>query len=332
MAYSSITQSAQVVAQEVAGLLPGHPRLASSQSLAYITGQTPAPTRHGCPRPARRRPGHPGTGTAAPGRCSSPPGCRRSEVDLTAELPARAPTRGGSAVTHLPELTAVDEAVTEPHRAARRAATCQGLHQPLRLPGRPGHHRPGRRRLRRPGPAVVRADVSASGKIIWSHDGWLPLPHSNQPSSTRPAPADDPWPRWPAPGDTPRAGMSRRMHTQRSRAQRGLPLPDHPQPGGDLGVVRGSGIGTGRQYTSSVRPATWRVRWCTAALRASFARRTPRLGVNVTICTSSVAYYHIGDSTWLRQFKECAFLPFLSVWANPISRLSPMAGEALGGW
>src|ERR1700744_939430 len=41
MAYSSITQSAQVLAQELATLLPGHPVLAHAQSLAYITGQTP---------------------------------------------------------------------------------------------------------------------------------------------------------------------------------------------------------------------------------------------------------------------------------------------------
>ena len=66
MAYSSITQSAQVVAQEVAGLLPGHPVLARSQSLAYITGQTPAQTVRlpaaapaACPRPRPCPPPHP---------------------------------------------------------------------------------------------------------------------------------------------------------------------------------------------------------------------------------------------------------------------------------
>jgi hypothetical protein len=41
MAYSSVTQSAQVLAQEVAGLLPGHPKLASVESLGTIPGQTP---------------------------------------------------------------------------------------------------------------------------------------------------------------------------------------------------------------------------------------------------------------------------------------------------
>src|ERR1700759_4026180 len=41
MAYSSITQSAQVIAQELASVLPGHPVLSHARSLAYINGQTP---------------------------------------------------------------------------------------------------------------------------------------------------------------------------------------------------------------------------------------------------------------------------------------------------
>jgi len=42
MAYSSVGQSAQVLADEVASLLPGHPHVASQQSLASITTQGPA--------------------------------------------------------------------------------------------------------------------------------------------------------------------------------------------------------------------------------------------------------------------------------------------------
>ena len=42
MAYSSITQSAQVLATEISGLLPGHPKLSSLESLAPVPGQTPA--------------------------------------------------------------------------------------------------------------------------------------------------------------------------------------------------------------------------------------------------------------------------------------------------
>ena len=44
MAYASITQAAQIMAQESSALLPGRPSLASIQSLAYISGLTPATT------------------------------------------------------------------------------------------------------------------------------------------------------------------------------------------------------------------------------------------------------------------------------------------------
>ena len=42
MAYSSVTQSAQVLASEVSTLLPSHPKLSSIESLATIPAQTPA--------------------------------------------------------------------------------------------------------------------------------------------------------------------------------------------------------------------------------------------------------------------------------------------------
>src|SRR5438270_11155977 len=42
MAYSSVGQSAQVLADEIATLLPGHPKVASQQSLASIAVQGPA--------------------------------------------------------------------------------------------------------------------------------------------------------------------------------------------------------------------------------------------------------------------------------------------------
>ena len=44
MAYSSITQSAQVLATELSGLLPGHPKLDSDRSLGTISAQTPSAT------------------------------------------------------------------------------------------------------------------------------------------------------------------------------------------------------------------------------------------------------------------------------------------------
>jgi hypothetical protein len=42
MACSSVGQSAQVLADELASLLPGHPRVASQQSLAAVAVQGPA--------------------------------------------------------------------------------------------------------------------------------------------------------------------------------------------------------------------------------------------------------------------------------------------------
>src|ERR1700729_2959518 len=42
MAYSSVGQSAQVLAQEISGLLPGHPKVASQQSLASVSVQGPS--------------------------------------------------------------------------------------------------------------------------------------------------------------------------------------------------------------------------------------------------------------------------------------------------
>src|SRR5580698_5436632 len=42
MAYSSVGQSAQVLADEVSSLLPSHPHVASQESLASITGQGPS--------------------------------------------------------------------------------------------------------------------------------------------------------------------------------------------------------------------------------------------------------------------------------------------------
>jgi len=135
MDYASITQAAQILAARVSGLLPGHPPLASSRSLAYISGQTPA---------AR---------------------------DLRAHLLALNGYARAARHGRLPGLVAVDEQTTEPSPGAA-AAYLKGLGAPLRYP--------------------VAADVtgrvadgygvadqpwfvltSATGKIIWKHDGWL---------------------------------------------------------------------------------------------------------------------------------------------------------------
>src|ERR1700683_5168702 len=130
MAYSSVGQSAQVLADEVSSLLPSHPHVASQESLASITMQDP--TDH----------------VALPSATSDTkvllgPGSPRlvlffatwlSEVsDLKSEL-----IDGNSYVAiarkdGLPPLVAVDETVVEPSAQAVRTYL-SGLGTPLSYP------------------------------------------------------------------------------------------------------------------------------------------------------------------------------------------------------
>jgi cytochrome oxidase Cu insertion factor (SCO1/SenC/PrrC family) len=170
MAYASVGQSAQVIASEAAKLLPSHPKLASQRSLAYIKGISPA-------KPVTLP-------AAASGSVALGPGKPRLVVffatwltqtsDLRARLLALnsyalAARRGG-----LPALTAVDETVIEPGTAAVRRYLA-GLGEPLRYPvglDLTGRVADGYGVQDQPWLVLV----SASGKIVWKHDGWLPLP------------------------------------------------------------------------------------------------------------------------------------------------------------
>jgi cytochrome oxidase Cu insertion factor (SCO1/SenC/PrrC family) len=170
MAYASVGQSAQILAAEASRLLPGHPRLASEGSLAYIGGISPA-TQVTLPADP--------SGSVALG-----PGRPRLVVffatwltetsDLRAQLLALngyalAARQGG-----LPSLTAVDETVIEPGPAAVRSYLAS-LGQPLQYPvGLDGTGRVADGYGVQDQPWLVL--VSASGKIVWSHDGWLPVP------------------------------------------------------------------------------------------------------------------------------------------------------------
>ena len=169
MAYSSVGQSAQVLAEEIASLLPGHPKVASQQSLASITGQ--GPSDHLTLTSAGPRGG---TVTLGPGqpRLVMFFATWLSEVsDLKAELTSAnayvtAARRGG-----LPPLVAVDETVVESSAQAVRSYL-QGLGTSLRYPvalDTSGRVADGYGVQDQPWFALV----SASGKIIWSHDGWL---------------------------------------------------------------------------------------------------------------------------------------------------------------
>jgi cytochrome oxidase Cu insertion factor (SCO1/SenC/PrrC family) len=174
MAYSSVSQSAQVLATEVAGLLPGHPRLASIESLASIPAQTPADA---VSLPAATPPAGGGATTVRLG-----PGKPRLVVffatwltetsDLPAELTALNRYAKAAAKSRLPALTAVDETVTEPSQAAVTGylRALGPLDYPVGL-DKTGRVADGYGVQDQPWLVLV----NAAGKITWQHDGWVPL-------------------------------------------------------------------------------------------------------------------------------------------------------------
>jgi cytochrome oxidase Cu insertion factor (SCO1/SenC/PrrC family) len=170
MAYSSVGQSAQVLAQEVSGLLPGHPKLASQQSLATITPESP--TAHVSLADATGK----GTVSLAPGKPRLVVffATWLSEIsDLKTGLTGLNDYVRYAAAHHLPGLTAVDETVTEPSVSAVRSylGSVGTLDYPVAL-DQSGQVADGYGVQDQPWLTLV----SASGKIVWSHDGWVPEP------------------------------------------------------------------------------------------------------------------------------------------------------------
>jgi len=169
MAYASVGQEGQVLAQEVASLLPGHPKLARQSSLAYINGMSPASRATLSAVPS-------GSVTLAPGqpRLVMFFATWLSETsDLLAELTALNAYPAAARHAGLPPLVAVDEAVSEPSPGAARAYL-QQLGQPLSYPvalDTTGRLADGYGVQDQPWFVLT----SASGKIVWSHDGWLPV-------------------------------------------------------------------------------------------------------------------------------------------------------------
>lgn len=169
MAYDSIGQAAQILAEEAASLPPGHPKLASQRSLARIGGLAPAARVRLDAVPS-------GSVTLGPGRprlvlffatwLAGTSGLRARLAALCRY--ARAARRG-----RLPQLAAVDEAATGPSSGAARSCL-QRLGRQLSCPvavdpaGRPADGYGIRDQ-----PWFVL--TSASGKIVWKHDGWLPV-------------------------------------------------------------------------------------------------------------------------------------------------------------
>jgi cytochrome oxidase Cu insertion factor (SCO1/SenC/PrrC family) len=174
MAYSSVTQSAQVLATEVSGLLPSHPKLSSIESLATIAPKGPAAT---VSLPAAV-PAANGTATTV----TLGPGKDRLVVffatwltetsDLSAEMTALNGYVKAAAKSHLPALTAVDETVTEPSAAtvANYLRTLGPLDYPVAL-DTSGRVADGYGVQDQPWLTLV----NAAGKITWQHDGWVPV-------------------------------------------------------------------------------------------------------------------------------------------------------------
>jgi cytochrome oxidase Cu insertion factor (SCO1/SenC/PrrC family) len=171
MAYSSVAQSAEVLADELSSLLPGHPHVASQESLASITAQGPSD--------------HVALSSATSGtKVVLGPGAPRlvmffatwlSEVsNLKSELIDGNAYAATARKDGLPPLVAVDETVVEPSVQAVRAylrSLGTSLSYPVAL-DTTGRVADGYGVQDQPWLALV----SASGKIIWSHDGWLPVP------------------------------------------------------------------------------------------------------------------------------------------------------------
>ena len=170
MAYDSIGQSAQVLAQEVSSLLPSHPKLLSQGSLAAIAPQPPTANV---------------TMDSATGGATVPlgPGKPRLVVffatwltetsDLKSELKGLNSYASYAAAHHLPAVTAVDETATEPSAQAVQSylSSVGPLSYPVGL-DKTGRVGDGYQVQDQPWLALV----NAAGKITWSHDGWVPLP------------------------------------------------------------------------------------------------------------------------------------------------------------
>jgi cytochrome oxidase Cu insertion factor (SCO1/SenC/PrrC family) len=168
MNYASITQAGEVMAQEVSDLLPGHPALARTQSLAHIGGLSPA-------SPVKLP-------TLPSGSLTLGPGEPRLTVffatwltetsDLTSELTGLNQYVQTAQAVNLPGLVAVDEESSEPSLGAVSSylAGLQGsLSYPVAL-DETGQLADGYGVQDQPWFVLT----SASGGILWKHDGWLP--------------------------------------------------------------------------------------------------------------------------------------------------------------
>lgn len=171
MAYASITQQAEILARELARLLPGHPRVAQPVPPAPIPGIGPA-DRTTLPTLAA---------TGARGSLSIGPGHPHLYVffatwlgqtsNLPAEMVGLNQYVTQARAAGWPSLVAVDEAPTEPSPAAL-SQFLHALPVPLSYPvgiDVKGQIADGYGVQDQPWFVLT----SSQGRIVWSHDGWL---------------------------------------------------------------------------------------------------------------------------------------------------------------
>jgi cytochrome oxidase Cu insertion factor (SCO1/SenC/PrrC family) len=171
MAYSSVGQSAQVLADELSTLLPGHPHLASQESLASINVQGPTDQ---VALPSATSDAKVSLGPGSPHLVLFFATWLSEVSDLKSELIDGNAYVATARKDGLPPLVAVDETVVEPSAQTVRTYL-SGLGTPLNYPvalDTTGRVADGYNVQDQPWLALV----SASGKIIWSHDGWLSVP------------------------------------------------------------------------------------------------------------------------------------------------------------
>jgi cytochrome oxidase Cu insertion factor (SCO1/SenC/PrrC family) len=169
MSYASIGQAAQVMAQESASLLPGHPALASLRSLAYLPGLGPKATVTLATLPS-------GSVTLTPGKPRLTMFFATwldQTSDLKDELSGLNDYVQAARRDQLPGLVAVDELAAEPSLTTVRGYL-SGLGRPLDYQvalDPTGRVADGYGVQDQPWFVLT----SAAGKIVWSHDGWLPV-------------------------------------------------------------------------------------------------------------------------------------------------------------
>jgi cytochrome oxidase Cu insertion factor (SCO1/SenC/PrrC family) len=170
MAYDSIDQQAQVLAAEASRLLPGHPALTRARPEDYIAGTSPA-ARVTLPTvPSGNTPVQLGAGR--PHLLVFFASWLQETSDLRGQLTALGQYAQAARAGGLPPLAAVDQAGTEPspHTAADFV---RSLGAPLPYPvalDTTGKLADGYGVQDQPWYVLT----SATGQIVWHHDGWLP--------------------------------------------------------------------------------------------------------------------------------------------------------------